>query len=207
MGCAPVPVNKTFTMWPKRTIRVVDAETGKPVEGAKVRLVRYQHPHRREDEVKTLKTGESGEVSITYESKSIRTFPLMMHGVPGFSWDACAEADGHAGTSVYMGDESAPLVIKLPVGSRPCDGKLDNTAPANDKLRIEGVEKDGARWILTFVMVPTRKVKKGDAIGAVTIDEVMFQSEPHEGSTIRRARVAVTGDASALRYGDLVAAP
>ena len=206
-GCAPIPVNKTFVMWPKKTIRVVDADTGKPVEGASIRLVRYQYPHHREDEVKKVTAGAMGEVTIERETKSLRTFPLMMHGVPGFSYEACAEAPGHAAAEIVLrDDDDATVTLKLPLGSRPCRGREpDNTPPPDHKLRVEGVEKDGARWIVSLAMEPGNKVKKGDTLGAFTIDEVLFQSE---GSpVIRRARVAVSGDASALRHGNLLAGP
>lgn len=208
-ACAPIPWRQTFTMWPQRTVRVVDAETGKPVAGAEVRLVRYQHPHRREDEVKKVKTNEKGEITLEKEEKSIRTFPLMMHGVPGFSFEACASAADHAGTVLYIpnNDDTAPLVLKLPLGSRPCGVELDPTPPPADKLRVEGVEKEkeGERFVVSIAMAPDRTLRRGDAVGTLAIDEVLFQSP--SGSTIRRARVAVRGDGTTLHYGDLVTAP
>jgi hypothetical protein len=206
-ACAPIPWRQTFTMWPGRTLRVIDAETGKPVPGADVRLVRYQHPHRREDEVKKVKANEKGEITLAREEKSIRTFPLMMHGVPGFSFEACASATDHAGTVLYIpnNDDAAPLEIKLPLGSRPCGAELDPAPPPDGKLRIEGVEKDGERFVVSLAMAPDRTLRKGDALGALTIDEVLFQSPP--GQALRRARVAVRGEGTALHYGDLVTAP
>lgn len=204
-ACAPIPVNKTFVMWPGRTIRVVDGETQKPIEGATIRLVRYEHPHRRDDEVKKLKTGANGELTIERETKSLRTFPLMMHGVPGFSYEACAETEGRAAVSAILRDgESGLLTLALPVGSRPCRGDADNTPPVAGRLRVEGVEKEGARFLVSLAMEQGHKVKKGDALGLLIIEEVVFLSE---GGTLSRARVAVSGDATTLRHGDLIAAP
>lgn len=207
VACAPIPVSKTFVMWPARIVRVVDRETGQPISGANVRLVRNRHPHTTQDEVKTLKTSERGEVAVARETRSLRVFPLMMHGVPGFSFTACAEAPGHAAITLTMGqnDDLSPMVLELPLGSRPCAIDPDQAPPEAGKLRVEGVEKDGARWIVYLAMAPDRRVRKGDKVGSATIDEVLFQSE--HSTLIRRARVAVTGDASSLSFGDLVAAP
>lgn len=195
-------------MWPKQTVRVVDAESGKPIADAAVRLVRYQHPHRRTDEEKKLKTNDAGEVTVERATKSIRTFPLMMHGVPGFSFEACAEAEGHAAVSQPMreNDDLSLLVIKLPLGSKPCVSEPDQTPPSAGKLRVEGVERDGARWVVIVAMPGDQTLRKGDSLGKdAKIDEVLFHSPPN--NVIRRARVAVSGDTPMLHYGDLVDGP
>lgn len=204
LSCAPVPVNKTFVMWPATTIRVVDAESGEPIAGARVRITRYEFPYRREDEVRKLETAK-GEVKIARETKSLRTFPLMMHGVPGFGWEACAEADGYAAAQMSMREDGdGVLVVKLPLGSRPCVVEPNNTAPEAGKVRIEGVEKQGARWIVIVAMPPSRTLKKGDSLGSMTVEEIMFQTEGTP--VVRRARIAVSGEVKA-KYGDLIAAP
>ncbi len=206
-SCAPIPWRQTFVMWPARTVRVLDAETGKPIAGAAVRLVRYQHPHRREDEVKKLTTDDKGEISIVREEKSLRTFPLMMHGVPGFSFEVCASSADRAAMSVSLPNDDAttPIEVKLPLGSRPCGVELDQNPPPGAKLRIEGVEKNGERFVVQLAMGGDRSLRKGDALGQLTIDEVLFQSPA--GNAIRRARVAVRGDGTTLKFGELVDAP
>lgn len=206
-SCAPIPWRQTFVMWPARTVRVLDAETGKPIAGAAVRLVRYQHPHSREDEVKKLTTDDKGEITLQREEKTLRTFPLMMHGVPGFSFEVCASSADRASMSVSLPNDDAttPIEVRLPLGSRPCGVELDQKPPPADKLRIEGVEKDGERFVVQVAMGGGRELRKGDAFGQLTIDEVLFQSPA--GGPIRRARVAVRGDGTILKFGDHVEAP
>lgn len=208
-SCIPIPVNKTFVVWPERKMRVVDA-AGKPVAHARVSVVRVRHPHSQVEETRILHADENGELATRRESKTLKVFPLMMHGVPGFSFEACAEAKGFAATTVSWSNPDEPklLELKLVEGSRPCEHELDQTPPPSNKLRIESIEKQNdGRFLVVVAMAPGTNITT-DSVGKdgaepLKIVEVAWQSPA--GGPIRRARVYVTGDALAYEHGDLMA--
>lgn len=208
-GCLPIPVKKTYVMWPGRTIRVVD-EKGSPIAGAKVRLVRDRHPHGKNDEVRELTTDEKGEVKVERETKVLKVFPLMMHGVPGFSFRACAESKGTAGTTTKWPnpEESSDLVLKLLPGSKPCEEELDQTAPAAKTARIEAVEKqEDGRFIVQLALPPDGDPKglelSKPGAEPLKVTDVVWQSPG--GPPLLRARVHVSGDPLTYAHGDVVA--
>jgi hypothetical protein len=203
-GC--ISSNKNYLVWPEQSIRVVDAETGKAMGGVSVRFVRYLQPKGTEDESKTLTTDASGEVTLAPEMRLVRTYPLMPAGVPTFEFGVCAEAPGYAGARHAVVPELKGMItLKLSAGMRPCSAKTDYNAPPAGKLRIDGVAKDGSRWLLNVTSAKGRRFNKGDRIGAATVDEV--QQVIDGRNVVLFARVAVTGDVSAIHYGDYVDAP
>ena len=207
-GCIPIPVKKTFVVWPKRTIRVVD-EKGMAVAGAKVRVVREMFPHRHDDEVRVLTADENGEVKTERETKVLKVFPLMMHGVPGFGFAACAEMKGYAGTSKSWSnpDEPSVLTLKLAPGSSPCGVEVDYKPPPAGSIRIESITREDDGNFLVYLAMPPGDDANGAELSKPGADplkviKVDWQSEP--GGAVRRAHVRVTGDPLQYVYGDVV---
>jgi len=207
-GCIPIPVNKTFVTWPKRTIHVVD-EKGAAFAAAKVRVVRLRYPHTREDEVRVLTADPNGDVKTERETTTMKVFPLMMHGVPGFGFKACAEAKGYAGTTESWSnpDEPTTLTLKLVPGSRPCDAEFDYRPPAPNTARIEYiVRQDDGRYLVQIAMTPDADAKGAvlSKPGAEPLKVVDVEWQNDAGGSARRARVHVSGDPMQYAYGDIV---
>jgi len=206
-SCLPIPVKKTFVTWPKRTIRVVD-ESGAATAGVKVHVARIRHPHSRTDESRVMTADEHGEVKLERETTVLKVFPLMMHGVPGFSFEACAETKGTARTLVHWSnpDEPTNLELKLLPGSLPCGVELDQTPPAARTARIEGITREDGKFVIAIALPKGDNANDAELLkpGAepLRVTTVLWQSDPT--SLVRRARVHVSGDAMAYAYGDIV---
>jgi hypothetical protein len=208
-GCIPIPVKKEFVVWPTRTIKVVD-EKGTALADVKVRVVRIRYPHHHEDEVRTLTANKDGVVKTERETKTLKVFPLMMHGVPGFSFEACADAKGYAATSASWSnpDDPSVLTLKLTPGSRPCGVEIDYKPPPTGSVRIESIRREDDGKFLLVVALPPNDDPAGAELskpGAdpLKITKVDWQSP--QGGAVRRAHVRVSGDPMQYAYGDIVA--
>lgn len=107
-GCCFIPVPRSYVVFQKVDVTVHDKEG--PVENARVTQARYiYHPHFvPETEIKSsVRTDASGKVTFQESTSKEWVMPLMMHGVPGFGWQLCVEADGY---------ESAYMEIEKPFG-------------------------------------------------------------------------------------------
>ncbi len=210
MGC--IPMKKTFIMRPGGTIQVVDAK-GAPIASASVTLTRNKYPYGREDAQWHEKTDAKGEVSFTREENTQTVFPLMMHGVPGYGFVACAEAPGYAGKSgSWMLPEEGPqppLVLKLAQGDRPCvPPKGELTAPPKGNARVLGVERtdpeQGAeQWKLELVLPKDEPVAIGVTLGGMKLTKIEWQSAPI--NEWLRATVVARGPGEKVHFGELLA--
>lgn len=209
MGC--IPMKRTFVMRPGGTIQVVDAK-GAPIESASVTLTRNKYPYGREDAVWHVKTDAKGEVSFTREENTQTVYPLMMHGVPGYGFVACAEAPGYAGKNgSWMLPEEGPqppLVLKLAEGDRPCASKADLTPPPKGKARVLGVERlyleqGPEQWKLELVLPKDEPVAIGVTFGGLKLTKIEWQSEPI--NEWRRATVVAHGPGEKVHFGELLA--
>jgi hypothetical protein len=199
-GC--IPVKKTYVTWPGRAVRVVDAKGSIPE--AKVQVVRVEHPYSREVETRSFTADENGEVKLVEEKTVKKVMPLMMHGVPQYSFRACAEATGHASVTKEWWDDGATTIeLKLARGSRPCTPSKD---PLDEKLRLEGIEEKDGAWIVDLATTAEPKLEKesvlSDRDSKLVVREILFRSPPE--SKIRRLQVRTSGDGSAWKYGDLI---
>ncbi|MGZ3421217.1 MAG: hypothetical protein ACXWUG_17405 [Polyangiales bacterium] len=205
-----IPVKKTFVTWPARTLRVSDAKG--PIEGAKVHVTRERHPHSTEDESRDFTTDDKGEVKLVEEKTSLTVFPLMMHGVPGFSFTACAEAPGHAGVRVDWWNDSKPLELVLPRGSRPCTHKGNPEVPSGGRLRLDGIEEKDGAWLVDLAVPRAVKLEPGSAISdrdaKLTIREIVSRTSNAaangEEAPLQFTRVRAEGDGARWTSGDLI---
>lgn len=66
------------------------------VTGAKVWLLTSSDPHHQREALVSVTTGDDGRARFDEKHESIWVFPLMIHGVPFYSWQWCVEAPGYA---------------------------------------------------------------------------------------------------------------
>lgn len=201
-GC--IPVKKTYVTWPGRTVRVKDGKGA--IAAAKLAIVRVEHPYSREVETRTFTTDEAGEVKLVEEKTTKTVMPLMMHGVPQYSFRACAEAAGHASATKEWWDAGAsPIELTLARGSRPCEAPKD-APPPDEKLRLEGIEEKDGSWIVDLATTSEPKLAKESVLShgesKLTVREVLFRSP--KDSKFRRFQVRASGDGSSWKYGDLI---
>jgi hypothetical protein len=208
VGTGCIPVKKNYVTWPGRVVRVVDAKSNAPIPDAKIRMAREEFPHRREVEVRALTTDAKGEIRTEKVSTTITVYPLMMHGVPGFAFIACAEAPGYASSRAEFsdGDDESTLVLKLARGSRPCVVKMDKTALPDGAARIEGVEEDGSSWIVQLAVSSEHPARAGDRLSkdGATLEVVELLWQSNAPGPLRHARVRVRGEAKGYVFGDIV---
>jgi len=203
-GC--IPMKMKFVMRPEGVVRVVDAK-GAPIASARVILLREKYPHRREDARWTVKTDAKGEVSFTREEERQTVFPLMMHGVPGYGFVACAESPGYASKQeawrVPEEGASPPLVLNLAEGDRRCESKVDLSVPPKGRARVLGIERvDADVWKLDVVLPKDEPVAVGVPLGSLTVTKVEWQSEAI--NAFRRATVQTRGPGEKVRFGELL---
>ena len=67
-----------------------------PVAGAKVWLLTSTDPHHRREALVEVVTDTGGRASLEEKHERVWIFPLVMHGVPFYSWQWCVEAPGHS---------------------------------------------------------------------------------------------------------------
>ena len=205
VGC--IPMRKTYVLRPDGIVRVVDGK-GAPIAGARVSLIRHRHPHGRNDAEWRTTADARGEVAFTREERTQTVFPLMMHGVPAYSFVACAEAPGYAGTTAQWsapagGGQFGTLAIELPEGERPCDAPIDLAPPPAGEARLLARVRKGAdEWTLDLTLARAEPIAVGARLGGLVVTKVAWQSEPP--SEVRRATVEVRGDAAGLRVGQSI---
>ena len=91
-----VPMPRTVVLTPSARVRVVRSEDGQPIAGATVVLARRSDPHDQAQGRWTATTGARGEARFARREESETVMPLMMHGVPFYRWNLCAQAPGRA---------------------------------------------------------------------------------------------------------------
>jgi hypothetical protein len=139
VACCPFPRKRTTLIRPEGTVRVLDASTGEPIEGAEVvlRRVRVGPPPHIESHSWTATTDAAGEASFELELGTETVMPLMMHGVPQWGFEACATHPGHGGAwsswlvvpppsdRSEVGRIAEPLVLELePGGDEACPWEI-----------------------------------------------------------------------------------
>lgn len=85
---------RDYVVQPKLDFEVRDAAG--PISGAKVRLLTSTDPHHRREALVDVVTDARGVASLEEKHERVWVFPLVMHGVPFYSWQWCVEAPGHA---------------------------------------------------------------------------------------------------------------
>jgi hypothetical protein len=202
--CGCIPVKKTYVTWPGRTLRVSDGKGA--IEGAKVRVVRVEHPYSREVDTRTFESGPAGEVKLVEEKTTKTVFPLMMHGVPGYSFRACAEAPGHASASAeWWDDGSKPVELKLPRGSRPCVF-AKAVPPEAGRMRLDAIDVRDGEWQVDLAIGPEQELavdaQIADGSSKLTVRKILFRSPPE--APLPRVQVLARGDGSSWKYGDSI---
>lgn len=130
-----VPVPRTVVVTPRARVSVVRSEDGRPIAGATVVLARWSDPHDQPQGRWTAATDAHGEARFSRREQSERVLPLMMHGVPFYRWNLCAEAPGRAPRLVMPWDvpESGVVTrverLELPAGEGTC-GDASGRGPA-----------------------------------------------------------------------------
>ena len=99
VACCPFPKKRTTLIRPEGTVRVLDAASGEPLEGAEVvlRRVRVGPPPHIETHSWTAVTDARGEASFEMELGTETVMPLMMHGVPQWGFEVCVTSPGRDG--------------------------------------------------------------------------------------------------------------
>ena len=85
---------RDYVVQPKLDFEVRDAAG--PISGAKVRLLTSTDPHHRREALVDVVTDARGLASLEEKHERVWIFPLVMHGVPFYSWQWCVEAPGHS---------------------------------------------------------------------------------------------------------------
>jgi len=90
-ACCPIPVDTDVMLYPAAVFEVRDA-AGRPVEGARILVQTESQPHARPDDPSIeLVTDAEGRATLVERVEEQTAFPLMMHGVPAYSWHACVD--------------------------------------------------------------------------------------------------------------------
>jgi hypothetical protein len=136
-ACCPFPWKRTALIRPGGTVRVLDAESGEPIEGARVvlRRCRVGPPPHVETHRWEADTDGKGEASFEIELEKETVFPLMMHGVPQWGFEVCVTAKDHAGRAEGW------LVV-----SPQADRRVEGTIGEALEVRLDRGE-GGCPWI------------------------------------------------------------
>lgn len=122
-----VGIDRTVTVRPGGEVTVKGTD-GEDLPGASVTVYRLSYPHDMPGGDWTVTTNARGVASFvaTEEEETVR--PLMMHGVPEYYWQVCAEAEGYGASRQRWPREAeaAPrdLVVQLEPGTETCAGLL-----------------------------------------------------------------------------------
>lgn len=124
-GCCPIPLPREKIVVPALDMRIQAG--GDPLAAARVHVARFEYyPHfRPETKIAVLGTTDSeGRVVFEQKTQTETSMPLMMHGVPSYGWQLCAEADGHDAVVIEATPdfENAPAARKIVVELEPGDG-------------------------------------------------------------------------------------
>ena len=131
-GCV-VPWRRGVLLRPEGAVAVRDARGGAPLVGAHVIVRRYRlgPPPGHESHRWTAVTDGAGQAAFGALIGHEWVMPLMMHGVPQWSWDVCVERPGYAPRVVpwmiqtrWSSDEQARdqllLTVALAEGEGDC---------------------------------------------------------------------------------------
>jgi hypothetical protein len=133
-GCCPIPVPDDVMVFPAATIVVHDAG-GQPIEGARVFVHAELQPHASpEDPTLELATDADGKAVVEARSVEQTVYPLMMHGVPAYSWHLCVDHPRHgAAVSRLHHENPEAIVVELKGEVGNCavhDGDLMGKSPS-----------------------------------------------------------------------------
>jgi hypothetical protein len=150
--------------------------------------------------VRTFAADAKGEVTLVRETQKQTVYPLMMHGVPGYAFVACAEAPGHASAVAHWtDDESSPLDLALPAGSRPCErGAIGPQKPG--AATVQGIEAKNGEWIVELGLARETKLAVGAKLGPLEVVEVTQRSG--NDAPVHFAIVRAKGDGASVHYRD-----
>ena len=121
-----IPVQRTSQVCPGGLVQVEDAD-GRPIAAATVTVQRWSAPHHQPEGEWQAVTDAAGNASFTATEEEETIMPLMMHGVPEYSWTVCAEAEGHGPTEAPWDFDPATfrtvpeVVITLAPGEGRCE--------------------------------------------------------------------------------------
>lgn len=105
-ACCPIPVPRQVTVRPALTVTVVDA-SGRPAD-ATLTVRRYvSGPPPDTETHRWTAPAPGGHATLDGIEQSETMLPLMMHGVPWYSWQICAV--GPAGAASTTVDATAPI--------------------------------------------------------------------------------------------------
>ena len=137
VACCPFPKKRTTLIRPGGTVRVLDAATGEPIEGANVvlRRVRVGPPPQIETHSWSAATNAKGEVSFELELGTETTMPLMMHGVPQWGFEVCATHPGRSGAW-------SSWLVAPPPSDRSEVGRIDEPLV----FELEEGEQEACTW-------------------------------------------------------------
>lgn len=126
-GCCPIPMKDDVLVLPRATFVVRDA-ADRPVAGARIVVHAEMQPHARADDPTVeLTTDADGRATLEERLDDMTVYPLMMHGVPGFSWTVCIEHPTHgaiAGPPIHW-ENPADIVVALRVEPEAKNRKCD----------------------------------------------------------------------------------
>lgn len=87
-------ITRDITRTPGATLRVVEEETGRPLDRTKVVFAWWSHPHHHAHDRFAHETDSQGGIHVTREGVGERIAPLCMHGVPQHVWELCVSREG-----------------------------------------------------------------------------------------------------------------
>lgn len=113
-GCCPIPMNDDVLVLPAATLVVRDA-SDRPVAGARILVhAEMQRQVREDDPTVEITTDAEGRATLVERLDEMKVYPLMMHGVPGFSWSVCIEHPAHgamAGPRLHYENPNEIVVV------------------------------------------------------------------------------------------------
>lgn len=136
-----IPVWRQTLLRPAGAVVVRDAATAAPIVGAQVLVRRYNigPPPRKQSHAWPAVTDAAGRAHFTLLTGREWVMPLMMHGVPQWSFDVCVNAPGYAGRSMrwltqgmWTGDEDRATQPDLELALSPGEGRCEDSASWQD---------------------------------------------------------------------------
>ena len=93
-GCIPIPLPRNVIVQPELHVQVLN-EKQKYISNAQVVFVTLSDPHHNVHRYMTFDTDKKGKLYIPEQKEFEWIFPLMMHGIPFYSYHLCIYKDGY----------------------------------------------------------------------------------------------------------------
>jgi 5-hydroxyisourate hydrolase-like protein (transthyretin family) len=130
-ACCPVPWPTSVLVQPRLELDVLDAESGGPIAGADVHVVRWHYPHTRPNQLQRFTTDHEGRLRLAPVTETEISYPLMMHGVRFHNFAVCVEARGYLPEVLPLPEERPAQTVRLARSPQP-DG--DDRCPPPQAL-------------------------------------------------------------------------